>query len=230
MGKQSLLVCTPMHSGMCTSAYTMSILDLQMKCIEKGIHFGSFFLDGVSLIGMARDKLAKVFLESGYDYLLFIDADILFNADEVLEMLKYDVDVIGGVYPKRHINWDMIVSAARRGVPTDDIKLHASEFTFHGSREPVKIGDRKIVEVDGVGTGMMLIKRNVFTEMSKVVKTYTDVDGGTNHMFFPIVLDEDSGRLWPEDYSFCNQWKSMGGKIYAAPWIKMKHVGLYDFG
>lgn len=230
MSKKSLLVCTPMHSGMCTSAYTMSILDLQMKCVERGIHFGSYFLDGVSLIGMARDKLAKVFLESGYDYLLFIDADILFNADEVLEMLRYDVDIIGGVYPKRHIDWNMVVKAARSGVSVEDVPLHASEFTFHGSKEPVKIGDRKIVEVEGVGTGMMLVKRNVFLEMSKVVKTYTDVDGGTNHMFFPIVLDETSNRLWPEDYSFCNQWKSMGGKIYAAPWIRMKHVGLYDFG
>jgi hypothetical protein len=228
--KKSLLVCTPMHSGMCTSAYTMSILDLQMKCVERGIHFGSFFLDGVSIISMARDKLAKVFLESGYDYLLFIDADILFNADEVLEMLNYDVDVIGGVYPKRHIDWGGIVSAARRGVSVEDIPLHGSEFTFLGPREPVKIGDKKIVEVDGIGTGMMLVKRKVFLEMSKHVRTYTDVDGGVNHMFFPIYFDEESNRLWPEDYSFCRKWKSLGGKIYAAPWIRMKHVGLHDFG
>ena len=230
MKNKSLLVCTPMHSGMCTSAYTMSILDLQMECVRRGIHFGSFFLDGVSIISMARDKLAKVFLESGYDYLLFIDADILFKADEVLEMLNYDVDIIGGVYPKRHIEWDRVVDAVRRGVSAEDAPLHASEFTFMGASESVKIGDKKIVEVEGIGTGMMLIKRRVFTEMSSQVKTYVDVDGGINHMFFPIYLDEDSNRLWPEDYSFCRKWRSMGGRIYAAPWIKMKHVGLYDFG
>jgi len=32
-----------------------------------------------------------------------------------------------------------------------------------------------------------------------------------------------------EDYHFCNIYRKIGGKIYAAPWVQLAHIGTYCF-
>jgi hypothetical protein len=35
--------------------------------------------------------------------------------------------------------------------------------------------------------------------------------------------------LLSEDYHFCRKWRSLGGQVYAAPWIAVDHAGEYIF-
>ena len=85
---------------------------------------------------------------------------------------------------------------------------------------------------------MMLIKREVLERMAEVVPKYSNdvVDlSGTNKpqeqisQFFTCEKEPETGRLLSEDYWFCRTWRNMGGKIYAAPWMDLGHVGTYLF-
>ncbi len=40
---------------------------------------------------------------------------------------------------------------------------------------------------------------------------------------------EPDGRLLSEDLTFCKRWRDIGGKIYAAPWVRTTHVGPFYF-
>jgi hypothetical protein len=33
-----------------------------------------------------------------------------------------------------------------------------------------------------------------------------------------------------EDYYFCDKFRKVNGKIYAAPWVMLKHTGSYTYG
>jgi hypothetical protein len=36
-------------------------------------------------------------------------------------------------------------------------------------------------------------------------------------------------RYLSEDYTFCQNWRNMGGKIWLCPWMKTHHIGTYAF-
>jgi hypothetical protein len=47
--------------------------------------------------------------------------------------------------------------------------------------------------------------------------------------YFATSIDH-TGALLSEDYHFCELWRQHGGKIYANPFIQLRHVGTYIFG
>ena len=117
--KKKLFVATPCYGGQCLGLYAKACLDLQAICIQYGIECRFSFIFNESLITRARNYLVDEFLRSGCTHLLFIDADINFNPQDVLALLALDRDVIGGPYPKKSINWTNIVNAIQRNSKID---------------------------------------------------------------------------------------------------------------
>jgi hypothetical protein len=102
----------------------------------------------------------------------------------------------------------------------------------------VSVPQDQPLEVWAGGTGMMLIKREVFEKLGDVVPVYVNdvVDLSNNNKpreqikeFFATSIEPETGRLLSEDYHFCYIWRKLGGKIYAAPWMKLGHLGSYIF-
>lgn len=54
-----------------------------------------------SLIYDARDSLAREAIEGGYDYLCFIDSDMVFEQDALMKLLARNVDIVTGLYFQR---------------------------------------------------------------------------------------------------------------------------------
>jgi hypothetical protein len=192
-----------------------------------------------SLITRARNALAHQFLKSDATHLFFIDADIKFEAVDVPAMIDADKDVICGIYPKKEINWDFVKMAISQGVPTDQLKYWTGSFVvnlanYEGS---VTVPVNQPVEIWNGGTGFMLIKRQVFEQLAKKVPSYTndvlDLSGtmGQDKImeFFATSIEKGTNRLLSEDYHFCAIWRKARGKIYAAPWARLSHVGTYVF-
>ena len=50
------------------------------------------------------------------------------------------------------------------------------------------------------------------------------------YQFFDSSICEKTGILRSEDFTFCDMWRKQGGKIYAAQWVKLKHIGTHVFG
>jgi hypothetical protein len=42
-------------------------------------------------------------------------------------------------------------------------------------------------------------------------------------------LDREKGLYLPEDYTFCNRWRAMGGEIWVDVRSKFTHVGAFEY-
>ena len=239
MDKPHLFIATPMYGGMCAGYYTQSMLTLQKQAQDAGITLSFSFMFNESLITRARNALAHGFLTTKATHLMFIDADIKFIPEQIFPMLEADKDIICGIYPKKEINWQSIRDAIGRGVPNEELKNHTGSFVvnlanYEGS---VTIPINEPVEIWNGGTGFMLIKREVFEKLKDVVPTYTnDMNdlGGTLKAdviseYFATSIEPEKNRLLSEDYHFCREWRKHGGKVWAAPWVELSHIGTYAF-
>jgi hypothetical protein len=155
-------------------------------------------------------------------------------------MLEADKDIICGIYPKKEINWFTVKNAMDNQVPQDQLKYHTGSFVVNlvGYAGEVTVPVDKPVEIFNGGTGFMLIKRKVFEKLGKKVPSYTndvgDLSGqmGNSEIikeFFATSIEPETNRLLSEDYHFCREWRLTGGKVYAAPWAHLGHMGSYLF-
>jgi hypothetical protein len=103
--KKKLFIATPMYGGMAHGLYMKACLDLQNIMSKYGVETKFSFLFNESLITRARNYLVDEFLRSDSTHMLFIDADVHFNGQDIVALLALDKDVIGGPYPKKSINW-----------------------------------------------------------------------------------------------------------------------------
>jgi len=102
--RPKLLIATPMYGGMCTGHYMAGILSTVEKMRSVGVRVYFAQVMNESLITRARNELARVFLESDCDYLMFIDADIAFDDDASEQLMVVERDIVCGIYPKKEID------------------------------------------------------------------------------------------------------------------------------
>jgi hypothetical protein len=233
--RPSLMIATPMYGGMCTGHYVAGLLGTinKMKSVGVPVYWAQMMNE--SLITRARNELARLFLEKGMDYLMFIDADISFDGQAVATLMAADRDITCGIYPKKEVDWKQISKAAKLG--KESLQDYGGAFVFNMTGQKQESDDDGVIEVRHGGTGFMLIKRKVFEDLMPHVPTYrvsTHKENGEyikplTHEFFATSID-DTGALLSEDYHFCDLWRKHGGKIYANPFIKLEHVGTYVYG
>jgi hypothetical protein len=246
--KVKLFVATPMYGGMCHGMYAKSSLDLQACCAQYGIDVKFSFIFNESLITRARNYLVDEFLRSGFTHLLFIDADIHYDPRDVVAMIALKKDVIGGPYPKKSIKWAAVKDAITKNpnIKLEELEKVAGDFVFNPvpGTEKFSIGDP--ISVLEIGTGYMLIKRDVFDKLKENfpgIEYKPDHVGQANfdgsrmiHAYFDTVIDTKesyvgggSMRYLSEDYMFCQLWRKIGGEIWLCPWMKTHHIGTYAF-
>jgi len=247
--KKSLFVATPMYGGMNHGLYMKACLDLQGMCIQYGINVKFSFLFNESLITRARNYLVDEFLcRSDCTHLLFIDSDINFDPKDVIAMLALDKDVIGGPYPKKAIKWTNIQKALRKNpdIELGHMEKLAGDFVFNPVKGTAQFNVTEPLEVMEIGTGFMMVNRQVFEKMEKqypMIRYKPDHVGQAHfdgsryiHAYFDTVIDSKgsitdggSDRYLSEDYMFCQMWRKMGGKVHLCPWMKTAHIGTYHF-
>lgn len=235
--RPSVMIATPMYGGMCTGAYVQGLLFTMRKMAEVGVNVAWCQITNESLITRARNELTRIFLESEHDYLMFIDADIGFDGEAILQLMAADKDVACGIYPKKEINWDSVKRAAQAG--QSDLEDYGGAFVFNmiggGNVETDESG---CFPVRHGGTGFMLIKRGVFEHLKPHVPTYRtssfqNPETGEyikplTHEFFATSIDK-TGALLSEDYHFCELVRAHGGDVYAHPFIRLTHTGTYTY-
>lgn len=246
--KKKVFLATPMYGGQCAGMYTKSIADMSALFAKYGIPLQLYYLFNESLITRARNYCVDEFLRSDATHLMFIDSDIGFNPQDVLAMLSLmtdesPYDVLGGPYPKKCISWEKIKQAVDKGVADEDpstLDRYVGDYVFNPKSGQKEIPLGEPVEVLELGTGFMMIKRNVFDryreaypELSyKPDHVRTEHFDGTReiHAYFDCIIDPESKRYLSEDYNFCYHVTKMGGRNYLCPWMKLQHVGSYIFG
>lgn len=207
-------ICMPCYGGMLTESTFMSYIKWANTCRQLGIDWTMETMTNESLISRARNTLTAKFLNNKEStHLMFIDADIGWEPWHLLVMLNRDVDVIGGLYPMKSLPVKWCVNG------------------FEGAEE----GPEGLQEVSKTGTGFMLIKRGVFEKLDAhpAVKPFINDIGLpaelNPHMktYFDTAVREN--RYYSEDWTFCENFRDLGGKIWVDKRVLLKHTGTYVF-
>jgi hypothetical protein len=150
------------------------LLQLNNHFKDKNINSMFSFMFNESLITRARNALVNAFLKTDATHIFFIDSDIGFNAPDVIKMIEADKEVIGGIYPKKEINWSSVKRAMDTGVDFKELKHHTGSFVVNlvGYAGEVTVPVNEPCEIYNAGTGFLLIKREVFEKLSDLVPTY----------------------------------------------------------
>lgn len=245
---QHIFIATPCYGGQIGEPYFRSMLRSSILFGKYDIPYTVSTLANESLVTRGRNTLVSFFMEnSAATHLFFVDADIEFNPEDMLRMVAYDKDVIVGAYPKKAINWNSIVEAARNDQfeTGNTIEGHSSNYVVNfdfvrdeqGNPIPqVQVVDN-LVKLKDAGTGFMCIKKSVIQRMfdhHPELKYNNDINVDAKfepfmYALFDTMIDPESRRYLSEDYTFCRRWQAMGGDVYLDPRTALNHVGHYTF-
>jgi hypothetical protein len=209
---EKIFIATPAYEGKVLVQYAMSLIDL---CKILDVHAIQPIVRvpvGSSLLVADRNRLVEMFWESGADYMLCIDNDLGFDARVVLKMLSYKKDFVAGVYPSRD----------------------GSGFTFRPVTEEdgrIVIDDEtKLLKMEYIPAGFMLIKRNVIAKMRETYPElwYSPKDPRNKKESAFCFFDTEvwEGEFWGEDYVFCRRVRNAGFDIWVDPLIEFDHAGI----
>lgn len=166
---------------------------------------------GDSLIPRARNTLTADFLASDATHLLFIDTDLVFSTEHVARLLDHELPVVGGFYPKKQdgsLQW--VCNALPEGPKADARGL-----------QPLKY----------IGTGFMLIERDVFRRQREhwpELAYKADGSGREEFDYWSVGVREfpdGTRRYLSEDWFFCQRCLDLGIPIYGDTAIILKHLG-----
>jgi hypothetical protein len=233
-----IVVGTPCFGGATTHYYTRSLLRLQDACRERDIGLSYRLLGGDALITRARNTIVSEFMaEEEATHLLFIDADIGFQPDQVFSLLEADKDVSGAVYPAKGYDWSLIADQARAG--RRNLAASALSYVVEFLDETAIHPIGSFARVRYIGTGFMLVRRQVFDTMARHYPALQyrslNVAGDAalaqdcRYAFFDCTIDPNTQVYLSEDYAFCKRWLDIGGEIWADLQSELIHVGPVPF-
>lgn len=166
------------------------------------------------------EEIRNMVLSFWYDtmpestHMLFIDADTGFPPEVVLDMLIFNEPLVGGLYPKKCYPIEWVGSG-----------LAAGEYR------------KGFIEVDGLGGGCLLIRRDAVTAMiekfPELVRPYMTIPdmryaGAPRTFGFFDCLRVPEGKV-SEDISFCRRYRETGGKVWASTAYEFTHEGPHAF-
>ena len=228
------MIGTPCFGGQVTALYAGSLLKLQQGCTQRGIDLGFLLQSGDSLITRARQTIVAHFLSHARaTHLLFIDADIGFEPEQVFRLLRFDADFTAAAYPVKQIDWDMVPAAVQAGrKPLESATLN---YVVEGDVTNGLVTRDGFVKAHYAGTGFLMIRRAALLSMiarypelryTREFKANDPLEGSPwRSALFNCMVDDATGAYLSEDYSFCRRWTDMGGEIWVDFKSRLQHIG-----
>ena len=242
--KERIFIATPCYGGQLTEAYFRSTIRLLTFCNQHQIPVAFGTIANESLVTRARNVLVAYFLQSNFTRLMFIDADIEYQVEDVIKLIAHNKDVAVGAYPKKGVNWQRIRESVKQtNEPLDDKAIasfgsdYAINFKFL-NREAKQIAiENGLIRLHDGATGFMMIKREVIDQM---IEKYPELKYNNDlntppelnphfYAFFDTMIDPKDKRYLSEDYTFSRRWQDIGGEIWLDPSISLNHYGSFNF-
>jgi hypothetical protein len=204
----------PCYGGMVSEPTMTSFLRFTLLAQQAGLNWSLDTMVNESLVTRARNNLmAKMMTNKDATHFMFIDADIRFQPESILQMIAYDKDVIGGLYPKKALPVNYVINLK------PETKIQGDIFT-----------------VDTMGTGFLLFKRDVYKRLIDAHPECKYVDDvGLGKQYEPMMYSifdckiDERGHYLSEDWLFCRRWQELGGEIWAHSKVLLNHVGHYEY-
>lgn len=209
-----VFIATPVYSGEVCYQYVDSLVATMAECAAKGIRVQYQFMPGCCYVELARNVLIHKFLESDATDLLFVDADMGWDAAKVPALINLPQDIVCGAYPYKQDTEDypVLIETNEDGIPK-------------GISTPAPL-----IKAGGAPTGFMRIKRKALELMiEKYPETLVrrkDNAGKDDGEYYHLFRCEQLGDGWlGEDYNFCRMFRLAGGEVWVYPDIEFVHVG-----
>lgn len=154
-------------------------------------------LFALSAVDIAREKISQYALDNKFDYVLFIDSDMVFPSDTILRLLEHDKDIVSGLAFQRKPPYSPCIYQTLRFGEAGDVRS-----------VPCKEYERGLIEVEGCGMACCLIKTEVMLDIYK----------SGQYLFNPL-------PGYGEDLSFCLRARKLDHKIYADTTLQIGHLG-----
>lgn len=205
-------LAVPAYAGTVHLSTLRSLLHDIVKLVERGEKFTLVDDCGSAVIADSRAEICARFLadETSTD-LVMIDHDVGWQAGGILRLLDHDVDVVAGSYPFRR---DPLAFPIR-WIPERE-SLWADPETG-------------LLEVAGVPGGFLRVTRKALLAMTAAhneLEYESKKHGTVVGLFEPYRIGKTK---LSEDYSFCQRWRDLGGKVWVDPEITMAHIGNKSF-
>ena len=226
--KPKVYVATPCY-GMMQVETCVSLIDMFSALGGSGVEC-KFKSVKTSLVTHGRNLLTAGFLNSGFDYMLFVDADVEFKPEAVMRMLVPKKDIV--CTPYRVKNKPEMMEYAVKFKDSKDIKIEPWD----------------IVEIEEGPAGLMLIHRTVFErlmdkhpelkirfdaptrkKMNEEIGAVEDAIDRYMYNFWDTTFGLDTGEWKGEDLSFCALAREAGFRIYANLDSETTHHGSWGW-
>lgn len=210
---RKVFIGIPAYDGKLNIKTAFALAKLMPTALQHGVSLFLSHMSGCSIITMARNALVNEFLKTDAEELLFIDADVVIEPDNVLRIIAQGVDrdVLAGMYPRR---------AKDRHFFLDIYRDEQGALVFDGP----------LLRVNRVGTGFMLIKRHV---IEKLVIDHPEWcvenrsgDGSVSAVFDFAIRD---GKYIGEDYLFCDRATEAGFTCWVDVELSLPHIGTEEY-
>ena len=198
--KGKLAVCIPCRDTL-HSAHAMSLVELvkfnTMNDIDTHV-----FMDASTILLTQRERLATMALQSGSEHILWLDSDMVFPATTAVRLMAHDEDIVAANYIRRQL--------PAKGVAYETIGDWENPLDFDVYDD--------LVPVEGVGMGCMLMKTDIFSELSKP--------------WFDFQWSPQSNDFLGEDMVLCQKISNTGRiiKIDTVLSQELRHLGTWAFG
>lgn len=211
-----IMTATPIYDAMVHAGFCGSLLRSQAALHRQGIELGWGRVLGLSARGGRNALVAEFLSRPELTHIMWIDSDLEWPPHAVGKLLAHDLPVVAGLYcakaPERR--WFFIP-------PANGDQVH-----------PRADG---LFQVDGVAGGFVLVKREVFVEMTEAyperhLRNSHEVPEHLLPWLFDFHPEEIvDGVVQSEDYGFGRLWRAIGGEIWVDPSIQLMHHGRHGF-
>jgi len=204
---RKVLIATPSYTGDVHIKYTSSLIDTYKMSISKNVDINYAFTGGDALVQKARNYLVTYALNGGFDDIIFIDDDIVWDPAWIFKLLEYPVDAVGGVYRKKY----------------DDKEEYAVRLI-----EPIQ-GDSRtgLMKADGLNTGFLRLSRKAIVALWSCSEPYKGGIIENERMIFDIKIED--GTLYSEDYVMSHKLKNLGFDLWIDSRMCCVHYGSKGF-
>jgi hypothetical protein len=170
---------------------------------------------GYSAVDAARNQLATDALGQGFEEMMWVDADVVFDPNDVAKLRAHNLPFTCGLYPKKgprqfaceFLTGTPVIRFGRYGGP---MEIRYCGFGFTHTRRAVfeAVHERFALPICNVRFNSPLVP------------------------FFEPMVVPDPGGYWSlsEDYAFCERARQVGFPVVADTSIRLWHVGTYRYG
>jgi hypothetical protein len=193
-----IFVGVPAYDHKFHAATAAALLQEQIHAKKQGHSFRVNAVLGNSLVSCARDQVVQDFLDGDADVLVFVDADVSWEAGALTFLATQREDVVGAAYPYKQ---------ERLGFPVTWIQSGTLTPNEHG-----------LCEAATLPGGFLAVKRRVFHKLREAYPGREYERYGRKYYGY-FHCPPGNG----EDSTFCNEWRAIGGKVWVWTEAMLSH-------